>query len=164
MKTAILHWAISGILLTASPHKTSRESEDKVEATTDAPEFLALLLIGSAQRFFFSTKGLYIIYKPDLYYLLPPDSKPTVAQQSSKLWTLLLPTKPYWLVRRMPKQSCKRGGSQKLKQVLVTARLLGKTCPTIQISSSHLHLQKMLGTLVDHGCIWRWGTALYLQN
>lgn len=58
---------------------------------------------------------------------MPSDSKPIAAQQSPKPWTLLFPTKPAWLVSRVPKQSHKRGGSQKLKQVLVTARLLGKT-------------------------------------
>lgn len=50
---------------------------------------------------------------------------PIAAQQSSKPRTLLFPTKPYWLVSRVPKH--KRGGSQKLRQVLVTARLLGNT-------------------------------------
>lgn len=60
----ILLWAISGTLLTASPQKTSRQSEDKVEAITDAPEFqfLALLQVGPAHRFiFFPQRALYYL-------------------------------------------------------------------------------------------------------
>lgn len=114
---AILHWAISGALFTAYPHKTSRQSEDKVEAITDAPEFLALLQVGPAHRFFFSSQRVLFI---SITIRFKAHSNPTV------LKTSLLPTKPYWLVRRVPKQSCKREGSQKLKQVLVMVRLLGK--------------------------------------
>lgn len=98
-------------------------------------------------------------------YALPSHSKPIAAQHSSKSWTFLFPTKPCWLVSRVPKLPGRRGSSQKLKQVLVTARPSGKLGPTIQINSPHFHSHKMLRTLVVHDCIiWKWGTALYLQN